>query len=288
MIARWFKWLLPAVVACATAVILFERHRQEVYRQAEILSRLQRIVRIGNEPEISCREIVTGRPLVLLALGQSNAANHGAGAKSGAQAVTLVVEGKCVIATDPLPGATGRGGSIWQRLPNALREQAQGKPVVLSILAVEASSIAEWTSRDSALRQRLVEQLAMLRKLGLPPDFVLWQQGEADARLGTSGRDYSRQLDALAAIISEAGVAAPIILARSTICRSHPAEEIRHAIESKTAAAQRFLLGPDTDLLSGEKFRHDGCHLNIDGLTSAARMWAASISTHAFKNSAPP
>lgn len=288
MIGRRAKWLLPAVIACTMAVILFAGHRQKAHQQAELLAKLQQIVRIGNEPELSCREIVTEQPLVLLALGQSNAANHGAGVKPGAHAITLVVEGKCVTATDPLPGATGRGGSIWQRLPDALRERVHGKPIVLSVLAVDASSIAEWTSQDSALRQRLLEQLATLRQLGLPPNFVLWQQGESDARLATSGRDYSRQLDALAATISEAGIAAPIILARSTICRSAPAEEIRRAIESKAANDQRFRLGPDTDLLSGEGFRHDGCHLSIDGLTSAARMWAAAISDHAYKTSAPP
>lgn len=281
MMGKSVRWLLLAAIVAGIAVILLMRHRHQENLKSGLAARLQLVVRSGDAAELSCSQVAAEGPLVLLALGQSNAANHGSLDHLHAEPLTLVVEGKCIKAVDPLPGGTGNGGSIWQRLPAALRERQITRPFVVSVLAVGASSIDEWTRPDSALRRRLVEHLASLRGLDLPPDLVLWQQGEADAHDGTSGSDYSQRLNALAAIIDEAGGNPPIFLARSTICRSPPNQEIRHAIESKTATDHRFRLGPDTDLLSGDRFRYDGCHLSSDGLASAARMWAASISTDA-------
>lgn len=286
MTATNTKWLLPAIIACTIAILLVARQRQEEHQRSRLAARLQQIVPLGDESELSCREVAAAHPLVLLAIGQSNAGNHGARGEPAGAALTLAMDGKCVRAGDPLPGGSGRGGSIWQRVPAALREQLPGKTVVFSVLAVDASSIAEWTDRDGALSRRLVERIDSLRQLDLAPDFVLWQQGEADARQGTSGREYARQLDALAAIIGQAGVRAPILVARSTICRSEPNAEIRHAIESKAATDLRFRLGPDMDLLAGNGFRDDGCHLSVVGLETAARMWAASIS--AASSATPP
>lgn len=285
---RRAQWLLLAMIGAIISVLLVLRQEQEEKRDSSLAARLERVVRIGTETELPCSEVAAMRPLVILALGQSNAANHGSPGQRPWEPVTLVAEGKCISAVDPLPGGTGTGGSIWQRLPAALRELQTTTPVVVSVLAVEASSIDEWTRRDSALRQRLMEHVASLRRVELMPAFVLWQQGEADARNGIKAAEYAQQLEALTAIIEAAGAHAPIILARSTICRSAPNDEIRNAIESKTVSDHRFRLGPDTDLLSGERFRYDGCHLTTDGLRSAARMWAASITGELSAASPPP
>ncbi|MBK9234544.1 MAG: hypothetical protein IPO19_00130 [Rhodoferax sp.] len=150
------------------------------------------------------------RPLVLLVLGQSNAANHGALREQKPVALPVVLEEGCALATDPLPGATGRGGSIWSALPQAL--EAAGvdrRNVVFSVLAVDATSIADWTSPDSPLRQRLVQRLAALKRIGLMPDLVLWQQGEADARLGTDPMAYAAALQQLRTLLDAGGSQAP-------------------------------------------------------------------------------
>jgi len=269
--------LLAVAVMAAAALYQWVAHHPH---GAPLNARLAQIVAPGKHAQIPCAELAATRPLVLLALGQSNAGNHGAPSARAAAPVTLIAEGKCLTAADPLPGATGTGGSIWQRLPALLSAPLDARPVVLSVLAVDATSIADWTEAQSPLRERLAAQVAAMHRLGLAPALVLWQQGEADARDGTSEADYAAGLGRLAAALSEAGTNAPIVLARSTICQSAPNSAIRNAIEASVANDRRFRLGPDTDTLSSDAFR-TGCHLTADGLDSAAKMWAATISSEA-------
>jgi lysophospholipase L1-like esterase len=148
----------------------------------------------------------------------------------------------------------------------------------MSVLAVDATSIGDWTRPGSHLSKRLVDQIQALKKLGLKPDFVLWQQGEADARQGTSAAEYQQGLHALATVLRQAGVQAPLVLARSTVCRTLPNEEIRVAIEQTVATKPgNFVLGPDTDRLQGGIYRSDGCHFSQAGLKQAAAQWAAVL-----------
>ncbi len=276
MTHRMILWLLPTLPVLAAFALY--THIEEQRRDNDSLnSRLSQIVPVGKHTELSCAALAAARPLVLLVLGQSNAANHGAPSARSVAPVTLIAEGKCIQATDPLPGGTGTGGSIWQLLPAMLAKGTVSRPIVLSVLAVDTTSIDHWTNRSSPLRNRLESQIASMRHLRLKPDFVLWQQGELDARIETSQANYATGLHGLAHILKESGVDAPIILARSTICPSAPSAAIRNAVEAITTDDRLFRLGPDTDALSGEIFR-DGCHLTVDGLDSAARMWAKIIS----------
>lgn len=269
-------WLLPTLPILA-ALAVYTHSDEHGHDWNALNSRLGQIVPVGKHTELSCASLAAARPLVLLVLGQSNAANHGALSARPADPVTLIADGKCVKATDPLPGGTGTGGSIWQLLPAMLARGTVNRPVVFSVLAVDSTSIDDWTNGNSPLRGRLESQVASMRRLRLMPDFVVWQQGELDARIGTSQANYEQGLHRLAHILAESGVNAPIILARSTICRSAPSSAIRSAVEAITTGDRRFRLGPDTDVLSGEILR-DGCHLTLDGLDSAARMWAKKIS----------
>ena len=250
---RWFMVAIIIPIILATAHLIQKQPGQK----DELSTRPDKIVRFGSETELSCAEVAAGRPLTLLALGQSHVANYSSIDRRDTEPVTLVAEGRCITAVDPLPGGTGNGGSIWQRLPAALPEKST-RPVVISILGVDATSLQEWTRQNSPLRQHLAERIVSLRRLGLLPDFVLWQQGEGDARNGTSTDEYSMLLDRLAAIRDEAGAKAPVILARSTIRRSLPYDTVRNAIESKAAGDHRFRLSPDPDALSGEGLRRGG------------------------------
>jgi len=144
------------------------------------------------------------------------------------------------------------------------------------VLAVNATSIDDWTRERSPLRLVLQARLAAMRRVGLAPSLVLWQQGEADAAAGNGTQDYAEGLAALAATLSEAGSDAPILLARSTACRAPANPAIRAAIEAAPLDNPRMRLGPDTDLL-GSRMRADGCHFSADGLDAAAKMWAERI-----------
>lgn len=283
------KTLACALLAVALIATIISYKTVERQRHSSSLNTsLEQITPTGKHLEIPCAEVAATHPLVLLALGQSNAGNHGSIQNQTAEPVTLIAEGKCIKASDPLPGGTGMGGSIWQRLPAMLTVQKNIRPIVLSVLAVDATSIEDWTSPGSPLRERLVAHLASMQHLGLAPNLVLWQHGEADARALTSANEYSTGLDRLGAIIDKTATHPPILLASSTICRSNKNATIRLAIANKTSSDRHFQAGPDTDTLIGKTYRYDDCHLSIKGLDSAARMWADSINASASNLSLNP
>ena len=271
----WFGISVVLALALVAAAVIYKQSR----REAALESRLGQLVPVGTESEMPCTLKTGPRPLVLLALGQSNAGNHGTPGAQTMDPVIMIAGDKCISARDPLPGATGTGASIWSRLAAQLSREQTGRQVLISLLALESSSIDEWTRPSSALRQRLVTQLASMKRLGLPPDYILWQQGEADARDGTTANQYATKLDQLADILSQAGANAPTLLAQSTVCRTPPNTEIRSALARKVAQGGRRQKGPDTDTLIGPQFRRDGCHLSVAGLDAAAKMWAAELAT---------
>lgn len=266
---------LLASVAAAVAAYRFFRV------DAELARRMEGIVAGGATSAVPCMVSDGEKPLVLLALGQSNAANHGAlGAGSDSRRMVVFSgAGKCQSLLDPLPGGTGRGGSIWSRLPAFLDQTPQRRPVVLAVLAVDASSIDDWTRTGSPLRKRLEALVVELLASGLKPDLVLWQHGETDARLGIDAAAYRDGMLSLASILEQSGSKAPIMTATSTYCREDAGPAVRGALEELARSRSRFLAGPDTDLLQGPVLRFDGCHFAGPGLAAAAGLWAQSISS---------
>jgi len=251
-----------------TALNHQHRHLQE---------KLASVQTIQGLPTIDCRAFTAQKPLVILALGQSNAGNHAQLAQTIQQPIQLVADGHCVLASAPLPGGTGRGGSVWQWLPQHLHAMGVTRPVVMSVLAVEATTINDWTRRGSLLHQRLIAQLHQMSQLGLAPNAILWQQGEADARVNTSAAAYAAGLDALAGTLKSQGVQAPVFLALSTVCRAASHAGIRAALILHANAGGIFRLGSDTDVLQGQVMRHDGCHFSSMGEHSAAQLWAIAL-----------
>jgi len=266
-------WLVP-LAGIAAVLMWFQRGTPDTGKLLE--RRIAQIQPVGSSPEISCAELAKTRPLVLLVLGQSNAGNHGAGPEPASEPINLIAEGKCVRSRDPLPGATGRGGSIWSRLPHQLAERTGNRQIVLSVLAVDATSIADWTDPRGPLKNLLSDKIASMVKLGLPPSVILWQQGEADAWKTLPDGYYLDGLMKLSTLLDRTGTGVPILLAYSTICGKGPDQRIRLAMDLAKAANSRFRPGPDTDSLAGPFFR-DGCHMTTAGLESAARMWASAI-----------
>ncbi len=247
------------------------------FDKAGLQAKLDQIVLPGNERNVPCNLIAAQRPIVVLAIGQSNAANHGVRTPTTGLPTVLVADGRCIMATDPLPGSTGSGASIWYRLPQYFSRLEPQRLLVLSVLGVDATSIEDWVAEKSPLGERLANQVKSMRALGLMPHLVLWQQGEAEARLGTTAGAYRDSLDKLAKLLAQAGANAPIVMARSTVCRSAPNGAVRSAVEAKAASNTRFQLGPDTDTISGTELRGDGCHFSAKGLDRAAQLWAATI-----------
>ena len=275
---RWWLGAVVLMAALLTGVAIY----QSIRHDAVLQSRLKQLVPASAVTQVDCTLVTSGRPYVLLALGQSNAGNHGTPDSMAMPPITVVTGGKCVRASDPLPDATGTGASIWPRLVARMLRNPLQRPIVVSLLAMESSTIDEWTRKRSPLRERLVQQLDALKLLGLLPNAILWQQGEADARDATSTVDYAARLDLLDNLLTEAGIRAPVYLARSTVCRTPANLPIRSAVDTKITQGGRWLSGPDTDTLNGNRFRHDGCHFSSAGLDAAAQMWAQTLGSAAL------
>jgi len=268
---------LGLLAAFLIASALWGIYMCHVVKSSSLYTKLDQIIHVSTEPLLDCTQLATQHPLVILALGQSNAGNHGERTSPSHAPIMLFADGKCIMATDPLPGSTGSGGSIWSRLPQNLLTTDMERPVVLSVLGMDATSIADWTSDQSPLRQRLTERVKSMKAVGLLPQVILWQQGEADARLGTTREAYGVGLDLLAKTLAQAGSDAPIVAALSTVCRSLPSHDIRTAITTKAAKNHEFRVGPDTDTLNDASSRLDGCHFSANGLDLAAKLWSSEL-----------
>ncbi len=274
--------VLGASLLAATLLILLRPWWLQYWRDESLAAALQKIAR-PSHGATPC-PLATERPLRLLVLGQSNAANHGELIRDDAEPVLPVQSGRdCVQSTDPLPGGTGLGASIWSRLPRELKAAGPTRPIVLSLLAVDATRIDDWSRASSPLTKALDRHLSELRQARWQPDLVLWQQGEADAQAGTSTGDYVTAFDMLLGNLRSAGVNTPVMVANSTYCSSHDPDLarrqqalIRAALLQLQALHADVLRGPDTDLLTGP-YRSGPCHFSSAGLDAAARLWSKRI-----------
>ncbi|WP_148661397.1 sialate O-acetylesterase [Roseateles chitosanitabidus] len=236
-----------------------------------------------------CGTVFKGeQPVIVVVLGQSNAGNH-ADRADPAQAplppIPVLHEGGCGLSGAPLPGGTGDGGSLWPAVNQALGGRWQGHPIVWSVIAVEGTSIDDWTRPDGALRRYWTTQVDRLKGTHWPVAAVLWQQGEADARDRTAMAEYRDALAALRTDMGMRGLRAPWWLARSTYCPPHDGGQVREAVRELLAIPDSgFLAGPDTDALSLPL--RNGCHFTADGVTRAAALWADALRPEAGKPTA--
>jgi hypothetical protein len=286
--------LLVLLVALAVATWAWRRASRAADGLAQRVAAAQGP---GAAQAVDCALLRKQSPLVLLALGQSNAGNHGQQPVAGLQPIVVFHAGRCWQAQDPLPGATGAGGSLWWPLVAQLQAAAPGRPIVLATLAVDASSSTEWTAEGSPLRARLAVVAAELLRAQLVPHWVLWQQGEADARLGVPAQRYRENLLQLQIQLHDGGIRAPMVLAKSTVCRSAPSQAIRQAVDRLVASEPGFEAGPDTDelvdtLLAGastaSQLRYDGCHFSALGLQRAAQLWGSVMQARIGLTGAAP
>lgn len=231
--------------------------------------------------------------VVILAFGQSNAANEGAGAYVARQKVHVfnIFDMNYYLAVDPLPGASGSSGSVWGRLGDRLIESGRYKSVLFVPIAFGASYIKDWAPGGQCHR-RLQLALRRLTRAGVRVDMMCWQQGEADANhTDMPAQEYKSQFLRMVKAIRNAGVQAPIYVAVTSLCENaaHPyenREQIRLAQKQLVSAGDRLLPGPDTDCFDGEH-RRDGCHFSESGLDLCAQAWLESLTSDVDLAQAP-
>jgi hypothetical protein len=248
----------------------------------------------GNEVELGEPIVAPWRHLfddpdtgVFLVMGQSNAANHGNRRHTANDRVFSFdfFRMQATVASDPLPGASGSGGSVWTRLGDRLINEGVFKRVLFIPIAFGGTYVADWAPNGSMNRRTAFALGRLRRALGVPVinvSAVLWQQGEAEANhTQMSAEQYRHAFHEVVADLRARGVFAPVIAACSTVCeageRTHDnAEEIRKALRGLDDPASGLLRGPDTDVI-GHEDRYDRCHLAESGLNRCAELWFGSI-----------
>lgn len=286
--------ILSAVVA-VQLVWLYDLSR----RAGELEGRLDRLARMkaavpGAWPltvntfhDTAGRERVhcakAGRTAVLLAAGQSLAANTAQGPIAASRDVLNynLYDQSCYRAKDPLLGTSGGGANMLTRLGDLLIESGQYDRVILVPVAVSSTRIEQWAP-GSVHHVRILSALAHLAEFGIPPTAILWQQGESnsdDSEPPEIGEIYFQSLRAIVRSAQDNWARAPFYVALGTRCQRPPNETIRAAqgrvAEMGTWARQ----GPDTDRL-GPEYRFDDCHFNERGKEAQAKLWAAAILQH--------
>jgi hypothetical protein len=260
-----------AALTVIAVLVLHHFHRSKLQKQDPIAEKLSRIQVPRPELERPCGDLDSKR--VFLVIGQSNAANHGETPGSSEHGLVWF-GGKCYSLVDPLPGGTGRGGSIWTRFADIWFART-GESTLFVVLAVDATTVGEWASHPK-LAARLENLLISLRDHTVELDAVLWQQGEADARLGTDQLGYTLSAKKLVEKLRQITPAQPIIKALSTRCRSNPNDVVRASIMALSQERLEIHLGPDTDTIKPDA-RHDDCHFSERGLNIAADLWASRV-----------
>lgn len=272
---RRLRWLAVAVAASLASIPLARLPAAgEPAHAAAVRQQLATIERRQRGAEMSCAALMAQHPVVLLVLGQSNAANHGVGS-APQPAIAIFFRGRCFSSHDPLPGGSGDGASLWPRVAANLGGRLHGRPLLFAQLAVESTTIADWTAAGP-LRDTLGAELHALARSGLAVDAVLWQQGEADALAHTATQAYGKRLAELRRSLAALGVHAPFVAALSTYCPGSDGSAVRAAIRRAALSGDGLIVGPDTDQLQGA-MRSGGCHFSEKGLDTAADEWAATL-----------
>ena len=220
---------------------------------------------------------------IFIIAGQSNSANHGnvTLTPSDARVSTWGSEG-WRFATDPLPIATGNGGSPWPALGDNLA-QRYDVPIGMISVGWGGTKVEQWLPDDTSSNSLFPRIQMALDEVGyLGARAILWHQGESDLAGGTTTENYTSMLNE---VIMGSRIYAnwdiPWAVARASYLPGFSEESLAEIVDAQQAVIDNdslTYLGPDTDTLIGDSWRYDTVHFNGEGLLEHARLWDLSIS----------
>lgn len=220
--------------------------------------------------------------MVCLVMGQSNAANYGAGKyTTQSDQVYNFHEGKAYAAQEPLLGADGRGVSVWTRVADGLIQKGQYKRVMIVTVARGSTSVKTW--RKGKDWERVTQAVKAVQKAGLRISHVFWVQGETDNADGMEGKTYQTELGKVVAQLRGLSVQAKVFVAVTTYAYTHTHQA--WGISPSIQQAQRAIVqqypglypGPFVDSLDKAFYRYQDLHFSPVGLDSLAQRWIACI-----------
>jgi len=242
---------------------------------------------------------------LVLILGQSNIANHGAYLDPFVyipKSPVYYYNGDNIdIFTSPIGNkrhfASGNASSLFPYLGDMMVEKLDYDKIIFINAAIGGTTVSEWVPNSgkcikhvtgddfiysNGLFDRIIEAKDISNKLGLPFTHVLWHQGEDDNVHGTTKQDYKETFIKVKQGIRELNIEAPIYMARVsfTSAKSIPMprfdENIIAAQNELIRENKDILEGPNTDVI-GIEDRYDGSHFNKNGLKKHAELWIESL-----------
>lgn len=226
---------------------------------------------------IAC-PVQDARTGVILAVGQSNAGNHGEkySTLSNSDRIFNYWRGACYDAIPPLLGSSGRGGSFVPLLADRLISNGVYDKVIIVSSAISASNIARWGDGgdlNSMLRGVVSDVVSHYAITD-----VVWHQGESDFQINTSALEYRNQFASMTGVI---GGGPPIFIGIASKCppttRWNPMNGIAGAQRELIASGVAFLGADSDDLVSDDMRLPDQCHLKLSGESAVANAYATEI-----------
>ncbi|MBA2650862.1 MAG: hypothetical protein H0U73_01125 [Tatlockia sp.] len=217
---------------------------------------------------------------VLLAIGQSNVANHGE-IKFSTQYPTQVFNyfnGKCYVASSPLLGASGERGEFLTPLADYLIEGGIYNKVIIIASGINGSQISRWTPNFD-LNPMLMSVLAEVKSKYKITE-IIWHQGETDFLIPTPKDNYLASFYSFLSTIRINTTLPPIYYAIATHCGPnwYFNNPVALAQYSLTNEQNNIFLGANTDALIPMKERFDNaCHFRYIGQLKAAFAYAQAI-----------
>jgi len=238
---------------------------------------------LQNKVEVSCPK-QDSSTIVILAIGQSNSANH-AEKKFSTQFPKRVVNyylGKCFTAESPLLGASGDEGEYLTPMADLLIANRSASQVVILSKSIGQSTISDWI-KGGKLMSELVSTLHSF-STKYEVTHVVWHQGESDFMKGTTSREYYDSFITLHNLLVAEKVHAPVYSFISTKCGYNP----KWIPDNNISIAMRQLindgvarLAVDTDLILLPEDRRPqspsqepNCHLSKGGQVKIAKLLA--------------
>lgn len=226
------------------------------------------------------KPVVDKKTVVAFVFGQSNAANNN-------PVRNLILDnrvsnywnGKFYLASDPLLGSTGGGGSVWPLVAYKLMSTGFAEKVILLSSGIGGTSVVDW-SNGGELHQTLIKRLDEAVLEGLSVNYFLWHQGEAD-HPSAGGVDlvaYEASMRQIIALTKTYFPASKFFVSIATRCGDlGPSKELENT-QRRLTKLNGVFLGPNTDNI-GDEGRFDGCHLSGVGIDKHSDWWVDAV-TH--------
>lgn len=236
----------------------------------------------NEEKTVNSKEV-----MIVLVIGQSNAANYGSGTYTSKNDVYNYYKGNLYKAKEPLLGADGGGSSPWTRLADMVIDKGLYKKVIIVPCAFGGTSIQCWS--EGECRLKLEETLNYLKNDNIKLTHVFWFQGETDNVDNTNSMQYKSRFKKIVELIRTTQNDAMFY---TSITSYFPYNNDKpFGIDSNITNAQRditkeinnVVLGPNTDSLNLAIYRVDAVHFTEKGLDKLAYEWFKKIDENSKK-----